>query len=328
MRAFVVEKNHNKDIVSSVKDVSRPVCEENEVIIKATYSSLNYKDALSSIGHPGVTRVFPHITGVDVAGTVFESKSNIFKVGQRVIVTGYDLGMNTNGGHSEYVKVPSSWIAKIPDSLSDKEIMSYGTAGLTAALSINELINNKITPESGNILVTGATGGVGSLAVTILNNLGFNVVALSGKRDKKDFLKKIGASEVIFRSDFLKDSTKPLLAPKFSAVIDTVGGDILSTALKQTDYDGVVTCCGLTSSSDLNTNVFPFILRGVRLIGIDSVECSLDKKQDAWEKLAGKYSVKNLNEITNEISLDGIKDAYEKLLNGTVVGRYLVKIES
>ncbi|NCB10112.1 MAG: acryloyl-CoA reductase [Erysipelotrichia bacterium] len=328
MKAFVVEKNHNDEIISGVKDVLKPICGENEVIIKATYSSLNYKDALSSVGNPGVTRVFPHITGVDVAGEIVETKSNIFKVGQKVIVTGYDLGMNTNGGHSQYVKVPASWVVAIPSSLSDKEAMIYGTAGLTAALSINELINNNITQESGDILVTGATGGVGSLAVAILSKLGFNVVALSGKEDKISYLKEIGASEVVLREEFLKDSSKALLKPKFTGVIDTTGGDILSTALKQTNYDGVVTCCGLTASSSLNTNIFPFILRGVRLIGIDSVECILDKKQDAWEKLAGKYSIKNLNEITNEISLDGIKDAYEKLLNGTAVGRYLVKIDN
>ena len=327
MKAFVVEKNHNDEIVSGVKDVLKPICGENEVIIKATYSSLNYKDALSSVGNPGVTRVFPHITGVDVAGEIVETKSNIFKVGQKVIVTGYDLGMNTNGGHSQYVKVPASWVVAIPSSLSDKEAMIYGTAGLTAALSINELISNNITQESGDILVTGSTGGVGSLAVAILSKLGFNVVALSGKEDKISYLKEIGASEVVLREEFLKDSSKALLKRRFAGVIDTTGGDILSTALKQTNYDGVVTCCGLTASSSLNTNIFPFILRGVRLIGIDSVECILDKKQDAWEKLAGKYSIKNLNEITNEISLDGIKDAYEKLLNGTAVGRYLLRIE-
>ncbi|RXI28155.1 YhdH/YhfP family quinone oxidoreductase [Aliarcobacter trophiarum] len=326
MRAFVVEKDKNGEVSSSVKEVEEPICGEDEVLIKVTYSSLNYKDALSSIGHSGVTRKFPHITGVDVIGTIFETKSNHFEVGQRVIVTGYDLGMNTDGGHAQFTKVPASWIVKAPDCLSDKEIMSYGTAGLTAALSINELINNNISPESGDILVTGATGGVGSLAVTILNSLGFNVVAISGKSDKIDFLKKIGSKEVILRDNFLKDSAKALLAPKFAAVIDTVGGDILSTSLKQTKYDGVVTCCGLTASSDLNTNVFPFILRGVRLIGIDSVECSLVKKQESWEQLASKFRVDKLNTIIKEITLDEIGDAYKELLNSKSIGRYIVKL--
>jgi len=328
MLAFVVEKNFNNEIVKGVKEVPKPICKENEVIIKASYSSINYKDALSSIGNSGVTRNFPHITGIDVAGTIFESKSNIFRVGQRVIVTGYDLGMNTDGGHSEYVKVPASWVARIPDSLSDREIMAYGTAGLTASLSINELISNNILPESGDILVTGATGGVGSLAVTILSNLGFNVIALSGKNNRRDFLNTIGANEVISREEFLKDKEKALLSQNFAGVIDTVGGDILSTALKQVKYDGVVTCCGLTSSSNLNTNVFPFILRGVRLIGIDSVECSIEKKQAAWEKLASIYRVKNLNNLVQEIDLYKIEDTYNKLLNSNATGRYLVKISS
>lgn len=327
MKAFVVEKDENGDISSSVKEIEKPICGENEVIIKATYSSLNYKDALSSIGHPGVTKKFPHITGVDVAGIIVETKSLKFKVGDRVLVTGYDFGMNSNGGHSQYVKVPSNWIAKTPDKLSDKDIMIYGTAGLTAALSINEITNHIKNFKGSHILVTGATGGVGSLAVTILNNLGFYVTAVTGKESSIEFLKDIGAKEVILRNDFLKDSQKALLPTKYSAVIDTTGGEILSTALKQTNYDGVVTCCGLTSSSDLHTNVFPFILRGVRLIGIDSVECSLDKKQDAWEKLASIYKVGNLNLITKEIKLNDIKDAYSNLLNSKAVGRYLVKID-
>lgn len=327
MKAFVVEKVADKEFSSQVKEVPIPKCEDNEIIIKVTYSSLNYKDALSSVGNPGVSRNFPHITGIDVAGTVFESSSNIFRVNERVLVTGYDMGMNTNGGHAQYVKVPISWVARIPDSITDKEIMTYGTAGLTAALSINELINNGIKQEDGDVLVTGATGGVGSIAVSILNKLGYNVVAISGKSDKVEFLKQIGASEIISREEFLEVSKKPLLSEKYIAVVDTVGGDVLAQALKQIKYDGVATCCGLTSSHELNTNVFPFILRGLRLIGIDSVECKLEKKQAAWEKLATKWKIDTLNSLTNEITLDEIKEAYEKLLKGNAVGRYVVKIK-
>lgn len=327
MKAFVVEKIADKEFNSQVKEVPIPKCEDNEIIIKVTYSSLNYKDALSSIGNPGVSRNFPHITGIDVAGTVFESSSNIFRVNERVLVTGYDMGMNTNGGHAQYVKVPISWVARIPDLITDKEIMTYGTAGLTAALSINELINNGIKQEDGDVLVTGATGGVGSIAVSILSKLGYNVVAISGKSDKIDFLKQIGASEIISREEFLEASKKPLLSEKYIAVVDTVGGDVLAQALKQIKYDGVATCCGLTSSHELNTNVFPFILRGVRLIGIDSVECKLEKKQAAWEKLATKWKIDTLHNLTNEITLDEIKEAYEKLLKGNAVGRYVVKIK-
>ncbi len=327
MKAFVIEKIGDKEFKSEIKEIDAPKCADNEIVIKVTYSSLNYKDALSSIGNPGVTRNFPHVTGIDVAGTVYESTSPIFKVGERVLVTGYDMGMNTNGGHAQFVKVPASWVARIPDSISDKEIMTFGTAGLTAALSINELIENGIKPESGEILVTGSTGGVGSIAVAILSKLGYNITAISGKQDKVDFLKEIGANEVILREDFEAESKKPLLSEKYAGVIDTVGGNILANALKQVKYDGVATCCGLISSHELNTNVFPFILRGVRLIGIDSVECKLEKKQAAWEKLASRWKINSLNTIVNEITLDEIKTAYENLLSGKAVGRYVVKIK-
>jgi putative YhdH/YhfP family quinone oxidoreductase len=323
MKAYVVEKIEDK-FVSGVQDIETPTIEENEILIKATYSSLNYKDALSSIGNKGVTKVFPHITGVDVAGVVENSNSKDFQKGDKVVVTGYDLGMNTNGGHSEFVKVPASWAIKTPKDLTNKEIMTYGTAGLTAALSINELLNNNIT--QGEILVTGATGGVGSIAVAVLSKLGFNVTAISGKENKIDFLKTLGAKEIILRKNFDIENKRPLGSEKYDGVVDTVGGNILAEALKIVKYDGVVTCCGLTSSFELKTNVFPFILRGVRLIGIDSVECSIKKKEAAWEKLAKEFKIDSLEKLTNEINLEEIKEAYKKLLEGKAVGRYLVKI--
>lgn len=327
MKAFLVEKIGDKEFVADIKEVAIPKCGENEIVIKVTYSSLNYKDALSSVGNPGVTRNFPHITGIDVAGTVYESTSPIFKVGERVLVTGYDMGMNTNGGHAEFVKIPADWVARIPDAISDKEIMTFGTAGLTAALSINELIDNGVKPESGSILVTGATGGVGSIAVSILSKIGFNVVAISGKEEKIEYLKRIGASEVILRDTFNEEAKKPMMGEKYAGVVDTVGGEVLANALKYIKYDGVATCCGLTSSHELNTNVFPFILRGVRLIGIDSVECKLEKKQAAWEKIASRWKINTLSSITNEITLNEVKDAYSLLLAGKAVGRYVVRIK-
>ncbi len=328
MKAFVVEKVADKEFNADVKDISKPKCGEDEVIIEVNYSSLNFKDALSSVGNPGVTRNFPHVTGIDLAGIIHESNSPIFKEGERVLVTGYDLGMNTDGGHSEFVKVPASWVVRTPDAISDKEIMTYGTAGLTAALSIFELEKNGITPESGPVLVTGATGGVGSIAVSILSKIGFNVVAVSGKAEKIDFLKRAGATDVVLRDEFNESSAKrPMQSETYAGVVDTVGGEVLANALKYIKYDGVATCCGLTSSHELNTNVFPFILRGVRLIGIDSVECKLEKKQKVWKKLASAWKIDTLDNLTNEIDLDGIKEAYEKLLAGKAVGRYVVKIK-
>ena len=324
MKAYVVEKIEDKKFESGIQDIEIPKIEEDEILIKTSYSSLNFKDALSSVGNPGVTRVFPHVTGIDVAGVVEETNSSLFKVGEKVLVTGYDLGMNTNGGHSQFVKVPASWVVKMPSNISDKEIMTYGTAGLTAALSVNELLNNGIT--KGTVLVTGATGGVGSIAVSILNKLGFEVTAISGKEEKIPFLNELGAKEVILRKDFDIENKRPMGSEKYDGVIDTVGGNILAEALKLIKYDGVATCCGLTSSHELPTNVFPFILRGVRLIGIDSVECKKEKKEAAWEKIADEFKIDSLKELTNEISLDEIKEAYTNLLKGNAVGRYLVKI--
>ncbi len=324
MKAYVVEKVEDKKFTSGIQQIDKPQIEENEVLIKVTYSSLNFKDALSSVGNPGVTRVFPHVTGIDVAGCIEESNSTEFNIGDRVLVTGYDMGMNTNGGHAEFVKVPASWVVAMPKNITDKEIMTYGTAGLTAALSVNELLNNGIT--SGKVLVTGATGGVGSIAVSILSKLGFEVVAISGKEDKIPFLKELGASDVILRKEFDIENKRPMGSEKYAGVVDTVGGNILAEALKVIQYDGVATCCGLTSSHELATNVFPFILRGVRLIGIDSVECKREKKIAAWEKIASDFKINTLEDLTNEISLDEIKEAYDALLAGKAVGRYLVKI--
>lgn len=324
MKAYVVEKSEDKKFSSGVKEVETPSISLDEVLIEVNYSSLNYKDALSSVGNPGVSRSFPHTTGIDVAGRIEKSNSSLFNVNDEVLVTGYDMGMNTDGGHAQFVKVPASWVVKKPSNISAKEIMTYGTAGLTAALSVNELLNNGIT--SGEILVTGATGGVGSITISILSKLGFDVVAISGKEEKIPFLKKLGAKEIILRKDFDLENKKPMVKERFDGVIDTVGGNILNEALKAIKYDGVATCCGLTASYELNTNVFPFILRGVRLIGIDSVEAKLEKKEAAWKKLANEFKIDTLEDLTTEISLDEIKEAYEKLLAGKAVGRYLVKI--
>jgi len=325
-QAFVVNKTEEGTFTSGIEELSIPTIEDKEVLIKVSYSSLNFKDALSSVGNPGVTRKFPHVTGIDVAGIIEESNSDNFQKGDEVLVTGYDLGMNTDGGHQSFVKVPEAWVIKKPENISDKEIMTYGTAGLTAGLSVNELLSNGVTPESGEILVTGATGGVGSLSVAILSKLGFDIVAVSGKEDMIPFLKELGAKEVILRKDFDIENKKPMMKERFAGVIDTVGGNILAESLKLMKYDGVATCCGLTSSFLLSTNVFPFILRGVRLIGIDSVECKLDKKVTIWKKLAAEFNVDSLTNIVNEITLEDLPTAYTALLEGKAVGRYLVKI--
>ena len=323
MKAFLVKEIGERKYSADLTEIDKPKIKEEEILIKTTYSSLNYKDALSSQGNPGVTRVFPHVTGIDVAGIVEESNSSMFKIGDEVIVTGYDLGMNSKGGHCEFVSVPASWVVPKPKNISLRDLMIYGTAGLTAALSINEILKHGVT--QGKVIVTGATGGVGSITVSILAKLGFEVTAISGKEDKIPYLKKLGAKEVILRKDFDIENKKPMMRETYIAVVDTVGGNILAEALKQIKYDGIATCCGLNSSFKLNTNVFPFILRGVRLIGIDSVEASIEKKIQAWEKIANSFKI-DLKELVHEISLEEIKDAYENILNSKAVGRYLVKI--
>jgi putative YhdH/YhfP family quinone oxidoreductase len=312
--------------VTNLKSKSISDLPEGDIIINVKYSSLNYKDALSSIGNKGVTRKYPHTPGIDAAGVVADSKSDKFKVGDEVIVTGFDLGMNTSGGFAEYIRIPAEWAMPLPNNLSLKESMIYGTAGFTAALSLFKLEEFNLIDNSKEILVTGATGAVGSMAVSILSKAGYKAVAATGKTDKEDFLKNIGANKVIDRKEVDDDSKRPLLRPRWGGVIDTVGGNILATALKTTDYSKGVTTCGLTQSIELNTTVFPFILKGVCLIGIDSVECPMDIRKKVWSKISTDWKVDVLNEISTEISLEDVPKYLEKILAGQNVGKVVVNI--
>jgi len=268
-KALLVEQPEKKFFTRKI--VTRTVDElpAGELLVKVHYSSLNFKDALSAVGNPGVTRNFPHTPGIDAAGEVVECSDGSFAPGDQVIVTSYDLGMETDGGFGQMIRVPSKWAIKLPEGLSLKESMMLGTAGLTAAMSVQELIENGVTPEADPVLVTGATGGVGSLAVAMLGKAGFKVTAATGKLDESDYLKGLGATEVIERTAVTEGVERPMMKTKWAGVVDCVGGEMLVAALKSTNYCGTVTCCGLVGSPDLAVNVFPFILRGVRLIGID-----------------------------------------------------------
>ena len=297
-----------------------------DVLIKVTYSSLNYKDALSATGNKGVTRKYPHTPGIDAAGIIAESSSNKFKVGDEVLVTGYDLGMNTSGGFAEYIRVPIEWIVKLPSGLSLKESMIYGTAGFTAALSLYKLLQCSEKKIRGEVLVTGATGGVGSLAVALLSKNGYDVVASTGKKDKSDFLKKLGAKDIINREDVDDKSGKSLLNRRWKAAVDTVGGNILATVIKQMDYRCSVASCGNTNSSVLHTTVYPFILRGVNLLGINSAETQMDLRMKIWDKLAGDWKPDCLNEIYTECSLEELSNKIDLILQGQITGRVVVKI--
>jgi len=296
------------------------------LVVKVHYSSLNFKDALSSVGNPGVTSNFPHTPGIDAAGEVVSCADGSFQPGDKVIVTSYDLGMETDGGYGQMIRVPSKWALALPEGLSLKESMMLGTAGLTAALSVRELVENGITPEKGPVLVTGATGGVGSLAVAILAKIGFKVTAVTGKLEETAYLESLGAERVIDRETLLKGNERPMLKPTWAGVVDCVGGDMLAAAIKSAQYDGVVTCCGLVGSIDLSVSVFPFILRGVRLVGIDSAECPMDRRTQVWQRLASEWKLNNLAAMVDEITLDGLEEKVKSMLKGGLKRRGLVNL--
>jgi len=323
-RALVVSEIDNS-FVQEIKTLPLSELPENEVLVQVTYSSLNYKDALSATGNKGVTRSFPHTPGIDAVGTVVSDSTGTYSEGDSVIVTSYDLGMNTFGGFGEYISVPAEWIVPLPTELSPKEAMIFGTAGFTAALSVFKL-TQQVRPEDGVIAVSGATGGVGSLVIMILSKLGYSVKAISGKSSQPNFLKEIGAGEIISREEFQEESKRPILKGLFAGAIDTVGGTILENLIKSTSPLGVITCCGNAASPKLELTVFPFILRGVSLIGIDSQNCPMELRKQLWNKLANEWKPVGLDTITTEISLDELLQAIEGILQGKAKGRAVVKI--
>ncbi|MFZ0611615.1 MAG: YhdH/YhfP family quinone oxidoreductase [Desulfobacterales bacterium] len=325
-KAMVVEEKDPHTFTRRIARKSIAELPDGDVLIKVSYSSLNYKDALSATGNPGVTRKFPHTPGIDAAGSVAQSSAPQFNPGQDVIVTGYDLGMNTSGGFAEYIRVPSDWVVPRPEALSPMESMIYGTAGFTAALSIVKLIDHGLEAHQGDVLVTGATGGVGSLAVSILAKIGFRVVAVSGKTDRTSFLQDLGAADVISREEATDTSGRPLLKGRWAGVIDTVGGDILATALKTTQYGGSISCCGLVASPELKTTVFPFILRNVNLLGIDSVACPMSLRREIWQKLAADWKPERLGELCQTVSLEEVDPLIETILKGRVSGRVVIDL--
>lgn len=297
-----------------------------EVLIRVRYSSLNYKDALSATGNKGVTRRYPHTPGIDVAGVVEQSAVSEFVAGDEVIVTGYDLGMNTSGGFAQYVRVPAAWLLKRPKGLSLRESMALGTAGLTAALCVEKLEQAGLTPSAGPVLVTGATGGVGSIAVALLASRGYDVVACSGKADAAEWLKSLGAREVIAREQLQEGSEKPLLKEQWGGAVDTVGGEILFNVVKSLRYGASVACCGLTAGTGFKASVLPFILRGVNLLGVDSVELPLVVKASMWDKLSLQWKL-DLTPLVEEIGLEQLPAAIARILAGQVRGRVLVRID-
>jgi len=323
-KALQVSEIEKGKFITNIAERDITELPDNDVLIKVSYSSLNYKDALSASGNRGVTKKYPHTPGIDAAGYVVKSKDNNFNDGDKVLVTGYDLGMNTSGGFGEYISVPSKWVVPLPANMTLRESMMYGTAGFTAALSLIKLQEHDIFPDNGEIVITGASGGVGTLAVAILSKSGYQVVAVTGKTEAHSLLLKIGATRIVDQKEVDDSSGKPLLGAKWAGAIDTVGGNMLATVLKSIKQNGFVASCGNAASFELNTTVFPFILRGITLSGIDSAECPHDLRLKAWSKLANQWKINYLDDIAVECSIYDLEKHIINMLNGKSKGRILV----
>jgi NADPH2:quinone reductase len=296
-----------------------------EVVVRVQYSSVNYKDALAATGAGKVVRRFPINGGIDLAGTVESSTDARFSSGQSVLATGYDLGVAHDGGYAELARVPADWIVAIPEGLTARDAMGLGTAGFTAGLSIVEMERNGLTPEAGPVIVTGATGGVGIMALQLLAARGYRITALTGKPDEADRLRSLGASEVLIRGE-VQMGTRPLEKATWAGAVDVVGGDTLAWLTRTTAYGGCIASSGLTGGADLHTTVMPFILRGVKLLGIDSAMCPMPRRQEVWRRLATDLAPKHLSQTTQEITIEGLADAFNTLLAGQARGRYVVKV--
>ncbi|TLS37297.1 acryloyl-CoA reductase [Pseudalkalibacillus caeni] len=325
-KAFVLEKEDQK-VDAALKDITFDQLPEGDVTVRVAYSSVNYKDGLAVLDKSPIVKNYPFIPGIDLAGVVTESKSDQFKEGDNVIVTSYGLGVTHYGGFSEYARVPADWVVPLPEGLSLKEAMAFGTAGLTAALAVQRLEDNGLTAGQGPVLVTGATGGVGSLAVAMLSDLGYEVYGSTGKETEHGFLKQLGAAEVIDREEVVKKDNRPLNSQKWAAAVDPVGGKTLEYLLTTVKTGGSVALMGLAGGAEFSSTVHPFILRGINLLGIDSVFCPYEKRKAAWERIATDLKVENkLEGIINEISFDQLPETLSGILQGKVRGRTIVKI--
>jgi len=325
-RALVVNKGDSTFSVS-VEELHLNELPVGEILIRVSYSSINYKDGLACNPNGRIVKNYPFVPGIDLAGIVVDSTDTRFNEGDPVLVTGYDLGVSHFGGFSEFARVPADWVVPLPNNLTLREAMIIGTAGFTAALSVQSLEEHNITPVQGPILVTGATGGVGSTAVAILAKRGFDVVASTGKESEYGYLRELGAKEILSREDVSPEKIKPIDKQRWAGVIDPVGGNILAYALSTTQYGGTIAVSGLTGGANLSTTVFPFILRGVNLIGIDSVYCSMNKRRKIWNRLSSDFKPEQLSSMVyGEIKLDEIEETAKKIQEGKIRGRVLVKL--
>ena len=325
-RAYEVSEGEDGKFRGRVVDRQVDELPVGDVLVRVEYSCLNYKDALSNIGNRGVTREYPHTPGIDAAGVVEASESGRFSPGREVIVSGYDLGMNTSGAFAEMIRAPADWVLPLPEGLSARESMIIGTAGFTAAQCVEKLARNGLEVGDGPVLVTGASGGVGIMAVALLAKLGFAVTASTGKEASHELLKALGAAEVIDRDTLSEANSRPMLKQRWAGAVDVVGGATLSNVVKSLRYGGSVACCGLVASPEFPATVFPFILRAANLLGVDSAEAPLEKKIALWGRLASDWKPAGLEDIATEISLDQLGESLNKVLRGQALGRFLLRL--
>ncbi|MHA6298019.1 acrylyl-CoA reductase family protein [Devosia sp. CAU 1758] len=323
-RALLTEKAEDGTIASSVQSLSDDRLPEGDITVDVAWAGLNYKDGLCLTGQGGLVRTYPHVAGIDFAGTVLDSSDSRYRSGDAVVLTGWRVGEAHWGGYAQRARVKADWLVPLPVNLTARDAMIMGTAGLTAMLAINRLEAEGIKPSSGDILVTGAAGGVGSITVAMLKRLGYTVAALSGRPQHADMLLSLGAASVIDRAEFMAQPDKPLETARFAAAIDCVGGDILGKLLRQIAYGGAVASLGNAAGINLNTNVLPFLLRGVTLAGIDSVMQPFDARMAAWSRLAGIFDFGAYGDNVEEVGLEALPHKAAQILKGEVKGRVLV----
>ena len=321
-KAFVVDQDDDGIVSNSYKELTKDDLPEGDVLIKVHYSGINYKDALATQDHNKIVKQYPMIPGIDLAGTIEETNAPGFEVGDKVIVTSYDLGVSHYGGFSEYARVKSEWVIELPEDLTLEEAMIYGTAGYTAGLAIEQLEKSGMSIEGKEVLVRGATGGVGTISLLMLNNLGYDVIASTGRDDAEEKLKKLGAKEVIGRLP--EDNSKPLEKRTWQAAIDPVGGENLPYIVKRLDNNGSVALIGMTGGNNFETTVFPFILRGASIIGIDSVFTPIKLRKRVWRRLAKDLKPQQLHDIKHVISFDEIPKAIDQVINHNNTGRIVI----
>ncbi|PWN05798.1 YhdH/YhfP family quinone oxidoreductase [Rhodohalobacter mucosus] len=324
-KALVAEEKSDGEFTQSVKELKTENLPDHDVLIEVHYSSLNYKDALSASGNRSVSKSYPFTPGIDAAGIVRKSRDSRYQPGDQVIVTSYDLGMNTPGGFGQYIRVPASWVLHLPDCLRLNESMMIGTSGITAAFGV-EKIDRLMPATEGDVLVTGATGGVGSFSVGLLNLLGYRVIAATGKPEQARFLKNIGASDVIERDAVSDVPDKPMLSSRWRAAFDTVGGSMLDSVLRQMEHNGVVACCGNVLGGELKTSIYPFILRGISLMGVDSGIAHMQDRVRIWDKLATEWKIPHLEQLCKTRTLSDLPDEIEKILKGGQTGKVLISL--